>query len=79
VVLAVREWRSGCLEVVLTGKSCTFRREEAILLTRDRVNMYASTWICTKEIGIDMNGAKVGSRKASLAEMMLEGPAMRME
>lgn len=45
----------------------------------DRVNMYASTWICTKEVGIDMDGAKVGSRKASLAEMMLEGPAMRME
>jgi betaine lipid synthase len=41
--------------------------------------MYASTWICTKEVDIDMDGAEVSSRKASLAEMMLEGPAMRME
>ena len=47
------------------------------------VNMYASTWICTKEVGIEMDeGArspKVGARKTSLAELRLEGPAMRME
>jgi betaine lipid synthase len=45
----------------------------------DRVNMYASTWICSKEVGIEREDDKVGSRKASLAELKLEAPAMRME
>lgn len=43
-----------------------------------RVNMYASTWICTKEAGLD-GESMAGARKASLAELRLEGPAMRME
>jgi betaine lipid synthase len=41
--------------------------------------MYASTWICTKEGGLDKEEGKAGLRKASLAELRLEGPAMRME
>ncbi|KAH7552752.1 hypothetical protein BM1_08703 [Bipolaris maydis] len=48
----------------------------------DRVNMYASTWICTKEVDlVKENGIKVGTglRKASLAELQLEAPAMRVE
>lgn len=45
----------------------------------DRVNMYASTWICTKEVGIERDDVKAGLRKASLAELRLEGPAMRMD
>jgi betaine lipid synthase len=45
----------------------------------NRVNMYASTWICTKEVGLEMDESKAGARKASLAELRLEGPAMRME
>jgi betaine lipid synthase len=42
-----------------------------------RVNMYASTWICTKEVGLE--GEVKRGRKTSLAELRLEGPAMRME
>ncbi|RYN78272.1 hypothetical protein AA0120_g11018 [Alternaria tenuissima] len=48
----------------------------------DRVNMYASTWICTKEAGIGHEDVKAGSprlRKTSLAELKLEAPALRME
>ncbi|EUC42745.1 hypothetical protein COCMIDRAFT_102639 [Bipolaris oryzae ATCC 44560] len=48
----------------------------------DRVNMYASTWICTKEVDlVKENGIKAGAglRKASLAELELEAPAMRVE
>jgi betaine lipid synthase len=41
--------------------------------------MYASTWICTKEVGIEQDEVKGGLRKASLAELRLEAPAMRME
>lgn len=44
--------------------------------------MYASTWICTKEVDlVKENGIKVGTglRKASLAELQLEAPAMRVE
>lgn len=50
------------------------------LLTNEcRVNMYASTWICTKEVGIEREDVKVGLRKTSLAELKLEAPALRME
>ncbi|KAE8826756.1 hypothetical protein HRS9139_07928 [Pyrenophora teres f. teres] len=45
----------------------------------DRVNMYASTWICTKEVGIECEDVKTHSRKTSLAELKLEGPAIRFE
>ena len=41
--------------------------------------MYASTWICTKEMGIEQEMGTAGARKASLAELRLEGPAMRVE
>jgi betaine lipid synthase len=41
--------------------------------------MYASTWICTKEVELDLDEIRAGTRKASLAELRLEGPAMRME
>jgi betaine lipid synthase len=41
--------------------------------------MYASTWICTKEVGIERDDIKAGLRKTSLAELNLEGPAIRME
>lgn len=44
--------------------------------------MYASTWICTKEVGLEKDNAKVGMsgvRKASLAELKLEAPALRVE
>jgi betaine lipid synthase len=44
-----------------------------------RVNMYASTWICTKEVGIEQDDVKAHLRKTSLAELKLGGPAMRME
>jgi len=44
-----------------------------------RVNMYASTWICTKEVGMESEHVKTHSRKISLAELKLEGPAMCME
>jgi hypothetical protein len=46
------------------------------------VNMYASTWICTKEAGVGHEDVKAGSprlRKTSLAELKLEAPALRME
>ncbi|KAF1947741.1 betaine lipid synthase [Clathrospora elynae] len=46
----------------------------------DRVNMYASTWVCTKEVGIEHEHIKTTTfRKTSLAELRLEGPALRME
>jgi betaine lipid synthase len=44
--------------------------------------MYASTWICTKEVDLvkESNGkASAGLRKASLAELNLDAPAMRFE
>jgi betaine lipid synthase len=41
--------------------------------------MYASTWICTKEVGIERDDVKADLRKTSLAELNLEGPAMHME
>jgi betaine lipid synthase len=45
----------------------------------DRVNMYASTWICTKEVAIEQEDVKAHLRKTSLAELKLEAPALRME
>lgn len=43
--------------------------------------MYASTWICTKEAGLEHEEVKPvgGLRKTSFAELKLEAPAMRME
>ena len=38
---------------------------------RDRVNMYASTWICTKEVGIEHEHTKVGLRKSSMGELKI--------
>jgi betaine lipid synthase len=43
------------------------------------VNMYASTWICTKEVGIEMDDVRGHLRKTSLAELKLEAPALRMQ
>jgi betaine lipid synthase len=45
----------------------------------DRVNMYASTWICTKEVAIEQDDVKAHLRKTSLAELKLEAPALHME
>ncbi|KAF1836998.1 hypothetical protein BDW02DRAFT_198080 [Decorospora gaudefroyi] len=45
----------------------------------DRVNMYASTWICTKEVGIENEQGKAHLRKTSLAELKLEASALRVE
>lgn len=51
-----------------------------MLIKSNRVNMYASTWICTKDVNIESSPRmSPKARKASLAEMMLEGPAMRMD
>lgn len=41
--------------------------------------MYASTWICTKEVGLEQEDIKTRLRQASLAELKLEAPAMRMD
>jgi betaine lipid synthase len=41
--------------------------------------MYASTWICTKEVGIEHEDVKANLRKASLVDLKLEAPALRME
>jgi betaine lipid synthase len=58
----------------------------AMLIVGCSVNMYASTWICTKEVGLEHEHehVKVGSstprlRKTSLAELKLEAPALRVE
>jgi hypothetical protein len=45
----------------------------------DRVNMYASTWICTKEVAIEQEDVKAHLRKTSLVELKLEAPALRMD
>ncbi|CAI6340306.1 unnamed protein product [Periconia digitata] len=37
----------------------------------DRVNMYASTWICTKETSIEKEDAKVNLRKSSMGELKI--------
>jgi betaine lipid synthase len=39
------------------------------VLTFARVNMYASTWICTKEISIEREDVKAHLRKSSLTEL----------
>jgi betaine lipid synthase len=41
--------------------------------------MYASTWICTKEVAIEQDDVKAHLRKTSLAELKLEAPALHME
>lgn len=41
--------------------------------------MYASTWICTKEVGVEQEDVRATLRKTSLAELKLEGPAMSMD
>jgi betaine lipid synthase len=41
--------------------------------------MYASTWICTKEVGLEQEDMKTRLRQTSLAELELEGPAMHMD
>jgi betaine lipid synthase len=41
--------------------------------------MYASTWICTKEVGLEKEDMKTRLRQANLAELELEGPAMHMD
>ncbi|KAF1932700.1 betaine lipid synthase [Didymella exigua CBS 183.55] len=45
----------------------------------DRVNMYASTWICTKEVGLEQEDIKTRLRQTSLAELKLEAPAMHVD
>jgi hypothetical protein len=52
--------------------------DRAVVLTDGSVNMYASTWICTKEVGIELDDVRGHLRKTSLAEFKLEAPAMRM-
>jgi betaine lipid synthase len=41
--------------------------------------MYASTWICTKEVELEHEDVKAQLRKSSLAELKLEAPAMHVE
>lgn len=62
----------------MIGKS--FRAGRVVIGTNSaRVNMYASTWICTKEVGLEQEDIKTRLRQASLAELKLEAPAMRMD
>lgn len=79
--LVVRGLLFGCRGAVLIGKSSLSGRGVRIelMLMCGRVNMYASTWICTKEGGIEGDEVKAHSRKTSLAELRLGGPALRME
>jgi betaine lipid synthase len=41
-----------------------------------RVNMYASTWICTKEVSIEKEDVRTSLRKGSLGELSLGMSAM---
>lgn len=41
------------------------------VLTAGRVNMYASTWICTKERSIEREDAKVNLRKNSMGDLKI--------
>lgn len=50
-----------------------------VSLTDLSVNMYASTWICTKEVGLEQEDIKIRLRQTSLAELELEAPAMHMD
>ncbi|KAK3203243.1 hypothetical protein GRF29_112g627140 [Pseudopithomyces chartarum] len=43
----------------------------------DRVNMYASTWICTKETSLQREDAKLNLRKSSMGEITIGAPAIR--
>jgi betaine lipid synthase len=51
----------------------------SLLLMRNRVNMYASTWICTKESSTVRDDPKVSLRKSSMGELMIGEPAMDAE
>ena len=65
----------------MTGKCqprCSFDGVR-MLLTVHSVNMYASTWICTKEVGFEKEDIKTRLRQTSLAELRLEAPAMHVE
>jgi betaine lipid synthase len=46
-------------------------------LTLNRVNMYASTWICTKETSLQREDAKLNLRKSSMGEITIGAPAIR--
>jgi betaine lipid synthase len=39
--------------------------------------MYASTWICTKEVNIEREDAKKNLRKNSMGELTIGAPAIR--
>lgn len=41
--------------------------------------MYASTWICTKEVGLEQDHVKTRLRQTSLAELRLEAPALHVD
>jgi betaine lipid synthase len=41
--------------------------------------MYASTWICTKEVGVEREEIKGNLRKEALVDLKLEAPAMRVD
>ncbi|KAF9740191.1 hypothetical protein PMIN06_007123 [Paraphaeosphaeria minitans] len=43
----------------------------------DRVNMYASTWICTKEMDLEREDARTTLRKNSMGELTIGAPAIR--
>lgn len=46
-------------------------------LTGYRVNMYASTWICTKETSLEREDARANLRKSSMGELTIGAPAIR--
>ncbi|KAF2788961.1 betaine lipid synthase [Melanomma pulvis-pyrius CBS 109.77] len=46
--------------------SCIDRWTDCV---RDRVNMYASTWICTKEVSTEQEDVKMSLRKSSMGEL----------
>jgi betaine lipid synthase len=39
--------------------------------------MYASTWICIKEVNIEREDAKANLRKHSMGELTIGAPAIR--
>ena len=42
----------------------------------DRVNMYASTWICTKERSVVPEDAKANLRRSEMGDLMIGEPAL---